>query len=707
MGQSWVTDKFLQECAFLSSIKHPNIVQFLGIHRDPSSKQPVLLMELMDESLTHFLAKFGSLENVPLHSQVDICHDITLALHYLHSNGIIHRDLSSNNVLLIAGKRAKITDFGMSKLTSTTSIPLSSYTQVPGCPVYMPPEAWLNPPIYTETLDIFSFGVVVLQIITRKSPSPGPSEVLIADKRSPTGFLKLPVPETERRAPDIDLVPSDHPLREEMLNCLLDIADERPSAERLCLFLTDIKKSTGYLESCESQSQIEKVPTEDGEKQNDDLKIAKLEASYKNQLEEKKKEIEELEIKVANLQSDVVNLADQLSDRESQIERLKSESKRSTKPTKSHYSHPPGVVLSGFSPEVLSIIANDRSMSVYQLRYNLESGSVTIFAREEREELLQNIRVFLQIYKHVFNSGQMRLDFVPISSTFPSKFLGKCLKLCELDHRKSSFKHLEDAKMVKVISQTPELLLRSSQQISDYLNLTITLPSERKLTVKYGSIIDEEVSIIVSAASPDLTQRWGVAAAINVASGFEVQKHVKEYTEKYSNFLASGEVMSTKAGGSLKCDWIIHAVGTSGIFQGESRNPNLAKIAAEIDETLKKLVSRILHKAEALQATSIAIPAIGTGSMGLDCSIAASAIIEGVIQFKFKPQSSISSIRLVLLKEDIFEVFAETLIDRSSLVFSKLLKSSAAKVSPQTRSALSKANHPDVSDIAPSSCKNQ
>ena len=550
MGQSWVTAKFLQECAFLSSIKHPNIVQFLGVHRDPSSKQPVLLMELMDESLTHFLAKFGPLENIPLHSQVDICHDVTLALHYLHSNGIIHRDLSSNNVLLIAGKRAKITDFGMSKLTTTTSVPLSSYTQVPGCPVYMPPEAWLNPPIYTETLDIFSFGVLVLQIITKKSPSPGHAEVLIADKRSPTGFLKLPVPETERRAPDIDLVPSEHPLREEMLNCLLDIADERPSAERLCLLIADIKKSTNYQESCESQPKIEKVPTEDAEKQErslDDSKIAQLETSYKNLLKEKTKEIEELQKKVTDLQSNVVDLSDQLYDKESQIERLKSELKHSTKPTKSHYPHrgANAIVLTGFSPEVLSIIVNDRNMSVYRLQYELESGSVTFFAQEKREELLQNIRVFLQIYKHVFNSGQMRMDFVPISSSFPMRLLGKSLKLCELDHRKSNFRHLEDAKMVKVISQTPELLLHSSQQLSDCLNLTITLSNERKLTVKYGSIIDEEVSIIVSAASPDLTQRWGVAAAINVEW---FRGGTSRYTEKYGNYLSSGEVMSTAGG---------------------------------------------------------------------------------------------------------------------------------------------------------------
>ena len=108
-------ERFEQECQFLSGVRHPNIVQYLGVSRDPESGLPVLLMELMDSSLTRFLEQ--SEEPLHFHIQLNLCHDIALALTYLHSNGIIHRDLSSNNVLLIgSGNRAKVTDFGMSKL---------------------------------------------------------------------------------------------------------------------------------------------------------------------------------------------------------------------------------------------------------------------------------------------------------------------------------------------------------------------------------------------------------------------------------------------------------------------------------------------------------------------------------------------------------------------------------------------------------------
>ena len=246
-GARKVIERFEQECQFLSGVRHPHIVQYLGVSRDSESGLPVLLMELMDTSLTRYLER--SEEPLPFHIQVDLCHDIVLALVYLHSNGIIHRDLSSNNVLLI-GNRAKVTDFGMSKLSSMNPR-MTPMTLCPGTLAYMPPEALKEPPVYSTKLDCFSFGVVSVQMLTRQFPDPGVRFRTIdtTDPSIPSGTLYAPIPEIERRRSHIDLVDPAHPLLPVALNCLKDRDRERPSAPELCHSLAALKEDPQYGES--------------------------------------------------------------------------------------------------------------------------------------------------------------------------------------------------------------------------------------------------------------------------------------------------------------------------------------------------------------------------------------------------------------------------------------------------------------------------
>ncbi len=103
--------RFEKECEFMSTIRHPNVVQYLGTREDSETHLPLLLMELMDGSLTSFVDSHRPAAPIHYHVQVNISHDIALALSFLHSNNIIHRDLSSNNVLMIGNVRAKVTDF--------------------------------------------------------------------------------------------------------------------------------------------------------------------------------------------------------------------------------------------------------------------------------------------------------------------------------------------------------------------------------------------------------------------------------------------------------------------------------------------------------------------------------------------------------------------------------------------------------------------
>ena len=243
--------RFELECRFLSHINHPNIVQYLGTYRDPDTNAPVLLMELMDESLTHFLE--SSSGPILYHVQVNLCSDIAQALAFLHSNGIIHCDLSSNNVLLIAGSRAKVTDFGMSKFADIAATRLATMTMCPGTPAFMSPEALNEPPVYTEKLDNFSLGVMIVQVVTRNFPKPTDRfQVMhIPDPRHPTRTVRaqVPVPEVERRHAHISLIDATHPLLPIAFHCLKDEDVERPSSQQLCQTLGALKETAMFEES--------------------------------------------------------------------------------------------------------------------------------------------------------------------------------------------------------------------------------------------------------------------------------------------------------------------------------------------------------------------------------------------------------------------------------------------------------------------------
>ncbi len=309
-GQSSL-HRFEVECKLLKSARHPNIVQYLGTYRHPASNVPVLLMELMDECLTDFLENHP--RDLPYHTQVNLCYDIALGLAYLHSCNIIHRDLSSNNVLLIAGSRAKVTDFGMARLADATSPGLSSkLTLCPGCVVYMAPEAMSSQSVYEKKLDCFSHGVLTLQILTRKFPMPGNATRQVNDPRYPGAPIQVPVPDKERRKDHIALVDKGHPLLALALSCLEYQEEERPSAEQICHSLSRLKSGKKYKESeekCKNQKDVDAIIEE---------------------LRRKDKRIEELILKVQDKEASILDTENNLLRAKQEIEFLKSHISRQT-----------------------------------------------------------------------------------------------------------------------------------------------------------------------------------------------------------------------------------------------------------------------------------------------------------------------------------------------------------------------------------------
>ena len=153
----------------MSSLRHPNITQFLGICFLPETRLPLLVMERLETSLDDLLEH---MPNLPLSLKRSVLEDVASGLLYLHKMQppVIHRDLTSNNVLLTSSLVAKITDMGNSRIVDLRPGQMArTLTEFPGTLVYMPPEALDNRHSYGPSLDIFSFGHLALYTLTQVS----------------------------------------------------------------------------------------------------------------------------------------------------------------------------------------------------------------------------------------------------------------------------------------------------------------------------------------------------------------------------------------------------------------------------------------------------------------------------------------------------------------------------------------------------------
>ena len=170
--KKYISDKFYDECMLLWKMRHPNIVQFMGIHyygRVDEKNKISLIMEYLPTNVEECITKCNEAQvSIPLGIKLSILRDVTYGLSHLHANDIIHRDLSAANVLLTDSLRAKIADLGVSKLVPSDAY--NKFTVAPGAQYIMPPEALEENPHYSAKLDIFSYGILSLYLILQKIP---------------------------------------------------------------------------------------------------------------------------------------------------------------------------------------------------------------------------------------------------------------------------------------------------------------------------------------------------------------------------------------------------------------------------------------------------------------------------------------------------------------------------------------------------------
>ena len=214
MFQEILVKNFVKECVNHSQLRHPNIVQLMGVYFPPDSTIPILVMERLQVSLARYLDE----ANLPLKLKYDILLDVANGLNYLHNRTppIIHRDLTAQNVLLTKSFKAKISDLGVSKIIDP--IKPRSHTIVPGNPVVMPPEAYLPNKLYDlKLLDIFSYGCLILHVFNQDLPAP--VNQLPSD----------PLSEWQKRFAHVTRMGKDHPMLPIAKNCLENDPTKRPS----------------------------------------------------------------------------------------------------------------------------------------------------------------------------------------------------------------------------------------------------------------------------------------------------------------------------------------------------------------------------------------------------------------------------------------------------------------------------------------------
>ena len=176
----------------------------------------------------------------------------------------------------------------------------SKITQCPGTPVFMPPEALCAKPRYSDKLDTFSAGVLIIQIITRTFPAPTDAEIVVEDPSSPFGEKVIPVLELERRKKDIDKVPSDHSLLPIARHCIKNISKERPTAAQLCRSLEQLKAAQAYEDSKAAENQQSRASLQQQLRLKEEESAAEI-ARLQEQMRQQQRERESKEREMAEL----------------------------------------------------------------------------------------------------------------------------------------------------------------------------------------------------------------------------------------------------------------------------------------------------------------------------------------------------------------------------------------------------------------------
>ena len=169
-------ERFVREAQTAGILSHPNIVTIHDIGEDPETHISYIAMEYIDGKTLKSLL----MEKAPFtwDQTADMVAQVAEAMDYAHRKGIIHRDIKPANIIVTADQKVKITDFGIAKIASSN---LTTTGQFLGTPNYMSPEQVSGSPVDGRS-DIFSLGVMLYELLTRRKPFSGENLTAISYK---------------------------------------------------------------------------------------------------------------------------------------------------------------------------------------------------------------------------------------------------------------------------------------------------------------------------------------------------------------------------------------------------------------------------------------------------------------------------------------------------------------------------------------------
>nr|BAH70326.1 receptor-like kinase [Glycine max]BAH70327.1 receptor-like kinase [Glycine max] len=217
--------EFESEVSVLGKVRHPNVLALRAYYLGPKGEKLLVFDYMPKGGLASFLHGGGTETFIDWPTRMKIAQDMTRGLFCLHSlENIIHGNLTSSNVLLDENTNAKIADFGLSRLMSTAAN--SNVIATAGALGYRAPELSKLKKANTKT-DIYSLGVILLELLTRKSPG-----VSMNGLDLPQWVASIVKEEWTNEVFDADMMRDASTVGDELLNTLklaLHCVDPSPS----------------------------------------------------------------------------------------------------------------------------------------------------------------------------------------------------------------------------------------------------------------------------------------------------------------------------------------------------------------------------------------------------------------------------------------------------------------------------------------------